>query len=81
MGIKRISINTGGGDAPGLNAVIRAATLAAINHGWECYGLRDGFNGIFFPERYEDGGSVRLTRDRVRGSRGTPRDPQAAACG
>lgn len=67
MSIKRIAINTGGGDAPGLNAVIRAATLAAINRGWECYGLRDGFNGIFFPERYEDGGTVRLTRDRVRG--------------
>ncbi|MBL8919821.1 MAG: ATP-dependent 6-phosphofructokinase [Myxococcaceae bacterium] len=67
MSIKRIAINTGGGDAPGLNAVIRAATLAAINRGWECYGLRDGFNGIFFSERYEDGGAVRLTRDRVRG--------------
>jgi 6-phosphofructokinase 1 len=67
MSIRRIAINTGGGDAPGLNAVIRAATLAAINRGWECYGLRDGFNGIFFSERYEDGGAVRLTRDRVRG--------------
>jgi 6-phosphofructokinase 1 len=67
MGIKRIAINTGGGDAPGLNAVIRAATLAALNRGWECYGIRDGFNGIFFPERYEDGGAMRLTRDRVRG--------------
>ncbi len=65
--IKRIAINTGGGDAPGLNAVIRAATLAAINRGWECYGIRDGFNGIFFPERYEDSGAMRLTRDRVRG--------------
>lgn len=39
--IKRIAISTGGGDAPGLNAVIRAATLAAINRGWECYGIRD----------------------------------------
>ncbi|MBE2251001.1 MAG: ATP-dependent 6-phosphofructokinase [Myxococcus sp.] len=67
MSIRRIAINTGGGDAPGLNAVIRACTLAAINRGWECYGLRDGFNGVFFPERYEDGGLMRLTRDRVRG--------------
>jgi 6-phosphofructokinase 1 len=65
--IKRIAINTGGGDAPGLNAVIRAAALAGINRGWEVYGIRDGFNGIFFPERYEDGGVMRLTRDRVRG--------------
>jgi 6-phosphofructokinase 1 len=65
--IKRIAINTGGGDAPGLNAVIRAAVLAAANRGWETYGIRDGFNGIFFPERYPDGGVFRLTRDRVRG--------------
>ncbi len=40
--IKRVAINTGGGDAPGLNAVIRAATVAAINRGWECVGIRDG---------------------------------------
>ena len=65
--IKRIAINTGGGDAPGLNAVIRATVLAATNRGWECYGIRDGFNGILFPERYPEGGIVRLTRDRVRG--------------
>lgn len=65
--IKRIAINTGGGDAPGLNAVIRAATLAAVNRGWECYGIREGFNGIFFPERYGDGGLFQLTRERVRG--------------
>ena len=65
--IRRIAISTGGGDAPGLNAVIRAATLAAINHGWEVYGIRDGFNGLFLPEHYVDGGLFRLTRERVRG--------------
>ena len=65
--IRRIAISTGGGDAPGLNAVIRAATLAAINRGWECYGIRDGFHGLMFPERYEDGGIMKLTRERVRG--------------
>ena len=65
--IKRIAISTGGGDAPGLNAVIRAATLAAVNRGWECYGIREGFNGILFPERFPDGGLFQLTRDRVRG--------------
>ncbi|HJV22944.1 MAG TPA: ATP-dependent 6-phosphofructokinase [Holophagaceae bacterium] len=65
--VRRIALTTGGGDAPGLNAVLRAATLAAINRGWECYGIRDGFNGILFPERYEDGGFLRLTKDRVRG--------------
>ncbi len=65
--IRRIAISTGGGDAPGLNAVIRAATLAGINRGWEVYGIRDGFNGLLYPERYEEGGLVRLTKDRVRG--------------
>ncbi len=65
--IRRIAISTGGGDAPGLNAVIRAVVLAATNRGWECYGIRDGFNGILCPERYPDGGVFRLTRDKVRG--------------
>ena len=65
--LRRIAISTGGGDAPGLNAVIRAATLAAINRGWEVYGIRDGFNGLLYPERYEEGGLLRLTKDRVRG--------------
>ena len=39
---KRIAINTGGGDAPGLNAVIHAAVHAAHSQGWEIHGLRDG---------------------------------------
>ena len=65
--IRRIAISTGGGDAPGLNAVIRAVVIAASNRDWECYGIREGYNGILFPERYPEGGVFRLTRDRVRG--------------
>jgi len=65
--IRRIAICTGGGDAPGLNAVIRAVVIAASNLGWECYGIREGFNGILFPERYPEGGVFKLTRDKVRG--------------
>jgi ATP-dependent phosphofructokinase / diphosphate-dependent phosphofructokinase len=65
--IRRLAISTGGGDAPGLNAVIRAVVVAATNHGWECHGIRDGFNGILSPERYADGGVSRLTLDSVRG--------------
>ncbi len=65
--IRKVAINTGGGDAPGLNAVIRAATLAAINRGWEVVGIRDGYNGLFLPEQYPDGGLINLTRSRVRG--------------
>lgn len=65
--MKRIAINTGGGDAPGLNAVIRAIVLAATNLGWECYGIRDGYNGLLMPENYPQGGLMPLNRDIVRG--------------
>ncbi|HYB83410.1 MAG TPA: ATP-dependent 6-phosphofructokinase, partial [Mycobacterium sp.] len=65
--IKRIALSTGGGDAPGLNAVIRAATLAARNRDWDVVGIRDGFNGLLFPDEYLDGGLIELTRDKVRG--------------
>ncbi len=65
--IRRIALSTGGGDAPGLNAVIRAATLAACNRGWEVVGIRDGFNGLMFPDQYPHGGLVQLTRESVRG--------------
>ncbi len=65
--IRRIAVCTGGGDAPGLNAVIRSVAIAAANRGWECYGIRDGFNGILFPERYSDAGVSRLAHDKVRG--------------
>ncbi len=65
--IRRIAISTGGGDAPGLNAVIRAVVIAASDRDWECYGIREGYNGILFPERYPEGGVFKLTRDRVRG--------------
>ncbi|MDD7811543.1 ATP-dependent 6-phosphofructokinase [Mycobacterium sp. CSUR Q5927] len=66
-GIKRIAISTGGGDAPGLNAVIYATTLAARNRGWDVVGIRDGFNGVLLGDRYADGGLIDLTRERVRG--------------
>ena len=64
---KRIAITTGGGDAPGLNAVIRAVTLAATKRGWECIGIRSGFDGILHPEDFEGDGTIELTPDSVRG--------------
>src|SRR6476620_11848690 len=63
----RIALSTGGGDAPGLNAVIRAAVLSALHRGWECYGIHDGFAGILAPKNYPHGGVIPLTRDTVRG--------------
>jgi 6-phosphofructokinase 1 len=65
--VRRIAISTGGGDAPGLNAVIRAIVLSAGRRDWECYGIRDGFNGLLLPDHYPDGGLVRMTRESVAG--------------
>ena len=58
----RIAISTGGGDAPGLNAVIRAAVLSAINRGWEVLGIKRGFAGLLGEDEV-----VILTKDSVRG--------------
>lgn len=60
--IRRIAVNTGGGDAPGLNAVIRAVVLAAEGLGWEVFGIRDSYDGLF-----EDDGVIRLDAKAVRG--------------
>jgi phosphofructokinase-like protein len=50
--IRAIGISTGGGDCPGLNAVIRAATKCAIRkYGWRVFGITDGFDGLIWPER------------------------------
>src|SRR5277367_4118440 len=51
MSIRCIGISTGGGDAPGLNAVIRAAVKCAIlKYNWKVIGIPDGFDGLIFPE-------------------------------
>ncbi|MCP5101301.1 MAG: ATP-dependent 6-phosphofructokinase [Chloroflexi bacterium] len=65
--IKKIAISTGGGDAPGLNAVIRAIVLASVNRGWECVGIREGYNGLLMPDAFAKDGLIPLTRDAVRG--------------
>ncbi len=64
MTIKRIAINTGGGDAPGLNGVIRAVALSAAREGWEVLGIREGYRGLIEddPELL-----VNLDADGVRG--------------
>jgi len=65
--IKQIAINTGGGDAPGLNAVLRATVVSAVNRGWQCYGIRDGYNGLLEPKQYPEGGLIPLPKSKVRG--------------
>ena len=58
----RIAISTGGGDAPGLNAVIRAAALSAINRGWEVIGIKRGYAGLLGDDEV-----IPLTKESVRG--------------
>ncbi len=61
--IQSIAILTGGGDCPGLNAVIRGVTRAAIiKRGWSVAGILDGFDGLIEGPR-----TIPLTLDKVRG--------------
>lgn len=60
---RAIGICTGGGDAPGLNAVIRAAVRTAkLQYGWGVVGITNGFNGLIWPEQ-----STELTLETIRG--------------
>ena len=49
--VKKIGVLTGGDDAPGLNAVIRAVVKAAYNSGIEVIGIEDSFDGLLDPAR------------------------------
>lgn len=59
--VKRIGINVGGGYVSGINAVIAGTVLAGHELGWEVLGIRDGFDGLLFPERYPEGGVLKLS--------------------
>ena len=48
--MKKIVISTGGGDAPGLNAVIEAVVMSAHNRNWEVYGIENGYAGLLNTE-------------------------------
>jgi 6-phosphofructokinase 1 len=58
----RIAISTGGGDAPGLNAVIRSVVLSAHQRGWMTYGVQRGYEGLLSFD-----GVVKLGPEQVRG--------------
>jgi 6-phosphofructokinase 1 len=51
MPLKKIGVLTGGGDAPGLNAVIRAVVKASTNAGVQVLGIEDSFDGLIYPEK------------------------------
>lgn len=75
---ERIGILTGGGDCPGLNAVIRAVVKSATRLGWETLGILEGFEGLLSPAKYrvldhremgallKEGGTVLGTSNRGR---------------
>ncbi|WP_372636839.1 6-phosphofructokinase [Fodinibius sp.] len=58
----KVAINTGGGDAPGLNAAIRAATLAALKRGWEVLGIKNGYGSLYTDEPF-----IKLDAQSVKG--------------
>jgi len=61
--VRTIGICTGGGDCPGLNAVIRAAVRCAVQkYGWQVIGICDGFDGLVWPEK-----AIRLDAQSVSG--------------
>ncbi len=62
----RIALSTGGGDAPGLNAVIRAAVLSARTRGWDVLGIKRGYAGLLGEDEV-----IPLTAESVSGIAGT----------
>lgn len=60
--MKRIGVLTSGGDAPGMNAAIRAVVRTAIDKGWEVIGIEQGFqgmvDGLFRPLKVRDVGGI-----------------------
>ena len=69
---RRIAVNAGGGYVPGMNAVAAGVARAAHHLGWECVGIRDGYEGVLFPDRYPGGGVVPLTPAAVDGLADAP---------
>lgn len=62
---KRIGVMTGGGDCPGLNAVIRAVVLDARRRGWEVLGIEDATSGLVDLEYRSPHGNRWLVEDDV----------------
>ena len=74
--MQRIAILTSGGDAPGMNAAVRAATRAAIARGWDVYGVRNGYAGLLSdtiePLHARDVGGIIQRGGTVLGSARSP---------
>jgi 6-phosphofructokinase 1 len=83
--MQRIGILTSGGDAPGMNAAVRAATRSALSRGWEVYGVRNGYAGLLAgtmdPLHARDVGGIIQRGGTVLGSARSPefREPAGRA--
>jgi len=67
----KIGVMTGGGDCPGLNAVIRAVVLSAHARGWEVFGIEDATHGLIDLDYRSPHGNRWLTPDDVEDILGT----------
>jgi 6-phosphofructokinase 1 len=74
--MKRIAVVTSGGDAPGINAAVRAIVRTAIDKGWETFGVRHGYSGLinddFVPLNRRDVGGVIQRGGTMLGSKRYP---------
>src|SRR5512138_2116325 len=70
--MKRVAVLTSGGDAPGMNAAIRAVIRTGVGHGWEMFGVKLGYegliNGRFIPMGNRDVGGILNRGGTVLGS-------------
>lgn len=62
---RRVAINVGSGFVPGTNTVVMGAAIAGGKLGWEMIGIRDGFEGLLYPERYPGGGLINLSPEII----------------
>ena len=74
--LKKIAVLTSGGDAPGMNAAIRAVTRGALARGWEVFGVRNGYAGLLgnllHPLAARDVGGIVQSGGTVLGSARCP---------
>lgn len=81
-GLKKIALLTSGGDAPGMNAAVRAVTRGALAKGWEVFGVRNGFAGLVAdtlePLAARDVGGIIQHGGTVLGSARSPEFKEAA---
>jgi 6-phosphofructokinase 1 len=80
--MKRVAVLTSGGDAPGMNAAVRAVTRGALSKGWEVYGVKNGYAGLLIdaihPLAARDVGGIVQQGGTVLGSARSPEFTQAA---